>query len=52
MNVRMRGYEDAENVAFIFCEKDKTISPEFQQKMIDGAAVGREKKGKGEIKGL
>ena len=46
------GYEDMDNVAFIFCEKDQTISPEFQQKMIDAAEEGRKKKGakEGEFK--
>ncbi len=39
------GYEDVDNVAFIFCEKDKTISPEFQQMMIDNAEEARKKKG-------
>ena len=44
------GYEDVDNVAFIYCEKDKTISPEFQQKMIDDAEAARKKKGEDEIR--
>lgn len=44
------GYEDVDNVAFIFCEKDKTISPEFQQKMIDDARAARKKKEGNEIR--
>lgn len=37
------GYEDAENVAFIMCEKDCTISPDFQKTMIEAAGEGRKK---------
>jgi hypothetical protein len=44
------GYEDAANVAFIFCEKDETIKPAFQEKMIREAGEARGKKGGSEIK--
>lgn len=41
--VTYAGYEDAENVAFILCEKDKTVTPDFQQNMVDEAGKGRKK---------
>jgi hypothetical protein len=46
------GYEDAANVAFILCEKDETIKPTFQEKMIKEAGGARGKKGGSEIKVL
>lgn len=43
------GYEEVDRVAFVLCEKDKTISPALQQKMIDLADDARKAKGKSKI---
>lgn len=44
------GYEDAANVSFILCDKDETIKPEFQSKMIREAGEARKAKGGGDVK--
>lgn len=39
------GYKDVDNVAYIFCTEDKTLSPEFQQKQIDNINSRRSSNG-------
>lgn len=44
------GYRDADNVAFLFCTEDKTLSPDFQTQQIANINEARKETGKGETK--